>query len=188
MMIKGTNYLKRSDSKMIMKLIGGLIIIFSSGLIGILLSNKYGMRPKLLKKFRFSMQLLETEIIYGTTPLPYALQNISVKSEKPWSDFFLEISENILERKFFSMEEAWNDAIKGHLDLPCLNKTDLGLIKSIGKVIGKSDIEDQKKHFNLLYAELSHHEESAENDKKKNERMYRSLGFLLGIAIYIVLI
>ncbi len=173
---------------MIMKLLGGLMIISSSGLIGILLSNKYSMRPKILKKFRFSMQLLETEIIYGNTPLPYALHNISVKSERPWDIFLSEVSENILKRRFFSMEEAWNDAIAGHLDLPYLNKADIGLIRSIGKVIGKSDTEDQKKHFNLLYAELSHHEDAAENDKRKNERMYRSLGFLLGIAIYIVLI
>lgn len=173
---------------MLMKLIGGLIIILSSSLIGILLSNKYSIRPKILRKFRFSMQMLETEIVYGSTPLPYAFYNISVKSDKPWNGFFNEASENIIKRKFFTMEEAWNNAMEKHLNLVFLNKADVELIKSIGKIIGKSDTEDQKKHFSLLYAQLEHHEEMAEIDKKRNERMYKSLGFLLGIVIYIVLV
>lgn len=173
---------------MILKLLGGLIIIVSSGLMGILLARKYSIRPEALKKFRFSMQMLETEIIYGSTPLPYALQNISRKSEKPWNDFFYEISENIIKRKFFTMEEAWNNAMKKHLSLPFLSKADAELIKGMGKVIGRSDTEDQKKHFNLLYAELKQLEEMAEFDRRRNERMYKNLGFLLGIAIFIVLI
>lgn len=173
---------------MILKLLGGFLIIVSSGLIGVILASKYSLRPKTLKKFRFSMQILETEIIFGSTPLPYALQSISLKSESPWDAFFSEISKGIMERKFFSMEEAWNSAMKKHLDLPYLSKADTELIRSIGKVIGRSDTEDQKKHFNLLYAELRQLEEMAEFEKRRNERMYKNLGFLLGIAIFIVLI
>lgn len=173
---------------MLIKGIGGLIIIFSSGLIGVLLSNKYSMRPKVIRKLRFSLQMLETEIIYGSTPLPYALYNIGVKSDKPWENFFIAVSDNILKRRYFSMEDAWNNAIEKHLSNTFLNKLDIELIKNFGKIIGKSDTEDQKKHFKLIYAQLEHHEEMAEVERKKNERMYRSLGFLLGAALYIILV
>ncbi len=173
---------------MLIKLIGGIIIILSSTLIGILLSQKYKSRPVFLKKFRFSMQMLETEVIYGTTPLPYALYSISLKSDYPWKAFFYESYENITDRKFFTMEEAWSDAMDKHLNCGSLNKADKEIIKNIGKVIGKSDREDQKKHFLLLYAQLNQQEERAEDERRKNERMYKSLGFLLGAAIYIILI
>lgn len=173
---------------MVIKAMGGLIIIFSSGFIGMLLSNKYSMRPKIIRKLRFSLQILETEIIYGSTPLPYALSNVGAKSDKPIDAFFLEVSDNILKRRYFNMEEAWNNAMEKHLSNVFLNKLDLELIKSFGKIIGKSDTEDQKKHFKLMYAQLEHHEAMAENDKKRNERMYRSLGFLFGVALYIILV
>ena len=173
---------------MLIKGIGGLMIVSSSGLIGILLSNKYVARPKIIRKLRFSLQMLETEIMYGATPLPYALYNVGVKSDKPWEAFFKESSDNILERRYYSMEEAWNNAIDKHLNNVCLHKHDIELLRNFGKIIGKSDTEDQKKHFKLMYAQLEHHEEIAEAERKKNERMYRSLGFLLGIAIYIIII
>jgi len=173
---------------MSIKLIGGLIIILSSSLIGTLLANKYIIRTKILKTLRFSFQLLETEIIYGSTPLPYAFNNISLKIDKPWNTFFQEVSENLLMRKYFTMEEAWNSAMNNHLELSFLNKADIELIKNFGKVIGKSDTEDQKKHFLLMYAQLSRLEEEAETERKRNEKMYKSLGLLLGIAIYIILI
>lgn len=173
---------------MLIKGIGGLIIILSSGLIGMLLSNKYSMRPRIIRKLRFSLQMLETEIIYGSTPLPYALYNIGTKSEKPWKTFFIEVSDNILKRRYFSMEDAWNNALEKHLSNSFLNKLDMELIKNFGKIIGKSDTEDQKKYFKLIYAQLKHHEEMAEGEREKNERMYRSLGFLFGAALYIILV
>ncbi|MCK9216724.1 MAG: stage III sporulation protein SpoIIIAB [Firmicutes bacterium] len=173
---------------MFIKLIGGMIIILSSSLIGILLANKYIIRIKILKTFRFSIQLLETEIVFTSTPLPYAFNHISSKIDKPWNAFFHEVSENLLKRNFFTMEEAWNSAMNNHLDLPFFKKSDIELIKNFGKVLGKSDTEDQKKHFLLVYAQLDRHEEEAEIEKKKNVKMYKSLGLLLGIAIYIILI
>lgn len=173
---------------MLIKGIGGLIIIVSSGLMGMLLSNKYSMRPKIIRKLRFSLQMLETEIIYGSTPLPYAFYNIGAKSERPWGAFFIEVSDNILKRKYYNMEDAWNNSIEKHLSNSFLNKLDIELIKNFGKIVGKSDTEDQKKHFKLIYAQLEHHEEMAEEERRKNERMYRSLGFLLGTALYIILV
>ena len=86
------------------------------------------------------------------------------------------------------MEDAWNNSIEKHLSNSFLNKLDIELIKNFGKIVGKSDTEDQKKHFNLIYAQLEHHEKMAEEERKKNERMYRSLGFLLGAALYIILV
>lgn len=173
---------------MLIKFIGGLLIILSTGFIGIVLSRKYSLRPKLLNGFRFSMQLLETEIIFASTPLPYAFSNISNRADRPWNNFFKGLSNDILKRKYYSMEEAWIAATKEYLSIDCLSKTDIELIKRFGRIVGKSDLDDQKKHFQLLYAQLDYHQKIAESDRKKNVRMYKSLGILLGIAIFVVLV
>lgn len=171
-----------------LKGIGALMVIISSSLLGILISSKYSIRPKEIRKLRFSLQMLETEIVYGSTPIPYACYNVGCKSDRPWKDFFLEVSENLLERKFFSLEEAWNEAIVNILEDSCLTSGDKELLMNFGRVIGKSDTEDQKKHFKLIYAQLEYHEKMAEDEKRNNEKMYKSMGFLLGAAILIILV
>lgn len=171
-----------------LKGIGALLIITSSGLLGIMLSGKYSQRPKELRKLRFSLQMLETEIVYGSTPIPYACFNVGMKSEKPWSCFFSSVSQNLLERRFFSMEEAWNHAMHDSLSNSYLNSVDKELLKNFGRILGKSDTEDQKKHFRLIYAQLEHHEKIAEDERRNNEKMYKSMGFLLGAAILIILV
>jgi len=168
--------------------IGALLIVISSGLLGILIASKYSIRPKEIRKLRFSLQMLETEIVYGSTPIPYACYNVGCKSDNPWKSFFLDVSDNLLKRKCFSMEEAWNQAILNNLHDSCLNQTDIELLRNFGKIIGKSDTEDQKKHFKLIYAQLEHHEKMAEEERKTNEKMYKSMGFLLGAAILIILV
>ncbi|WP_372995275.1 stage III sporulation protein SpoIIIAB [Lutispora sp.] len=168
--------------------IGALLIIISSSLLGILISSKYSIRPKEIRKLRFSLQMLETEIVYGSTPVPYACYNVGCKSDNPWKSFFLAVSENLLERRFFSMEEAWNQAIVNNLCESSLSPSDKELLRNFGRIIGKSDTEDQKKHFKLIYAQLEHHEKIAEDERKNNEKMYKSMGFLLGAAILIILV
>lgn len=168
--------------------IGALLIVISSGLLGILISSKYSIRPKEIRKLRFSLQMLETEIVYGSTPIPYACYNVGCKSDNPWKGFFLAVSDNLLNRRCFSMEEAWNQSILDILQDSCLKQTDIELLRNFGRVIGKSDTEDQKKHFKLIYAQLEHHEKIAEDERKTNEKMYKSMGFLLGAAILIILV
>lgn len=170
------------------KIIGSLLIILSSGLLGIIMSRKYSIRPKELKKLRFSLQMLETEIVYGATPIPYACYNVGCKSDTPWNNFFLAVSENLLKRRFFSMEEAWDQAMHDSLSNSYMNKMDKELLESFGRVIGKSDIDDQKKLFKLFYTQLEHHEKAAEDERRNNEKMYKSMGFLLGAAILIILV
>lgn len=171
-----------------LKGIGAVLIILSSGLLGIMLSGKYSLRPKELRKLRFSLQLLETEIVYGSTPIPYACYNVGCKSDKPWSQFFHSVSRSLLERRFFSMEEAWNEGIAECLSNSYINLADKELLRNFGRIIGKSDTEDQKKHFKLIYAQLEHQEKIAEDERKNNEKMYKSMGFLVGAALLIILV
>ena len=98
------------------------------------------------------------------------------------------ISKNLMERKFYSMDEAWEQAIMYALEDSSLKDIDIELLRSFGKILGKSDIEDQKKYFKLIYTQLEQHEKMAEDEKKSNEKMYRSMGFLLGATILIILI
>lgn len=174
--------------KMLLKITGGILIITASGLMGILLSNRLSLRYKELNNLRSSMQLLETEITYGATPLPFALMNVSQKNEGLMSRFFSNIAFSLLDRSFFNINDAWSHGVEAVLRESPLNKSDMELIKGFGAAIGCSDREDQKKHFELFYIQIKHQVTAAQEEIYKSARMYRSLGFLLGITVFVIFV
>lgn len=173
---------------MLVKIIGGLLIISTSGLMGILFSNRLSIRYRELKNLRRLMQMLETEVTYGATPLPVALSNISKKAEGLISSFFVVVSESLAERSFYSVTDAWTYAADTVLSESAFQRADIDLVKGFGSILGCSGREDQKKHFELFYLQLKNQEDAALDEINKSARMYRSLGFLLGIAVFVVLI
>lgn len=173
---------------MLIKIIGGILIVSASGLIGILLSNRLSIRHMELKNLRRLMQMLETEITYGATPLPVALMNISNKTEGLICRFFSNISQSLTERSFYSVVDAWTNTADTVFVESSLKKADIEMIKSFGSVLGCSDREDQKKHFELFYLQIKHQEDAALAEINRSAKMYRSLGFLLGIAVFVILV
>lgn len=173
---------------MLLKLIGGILVIAACSMFGIAVSNRYSGRSRELKRLRTSLQLLETEIAYGSNPLPYAFSNIGAKLDGILSRFYSTASENLSNGLYRSVSDAWNDAIEKDIKNSPFNKMDIELLRSFGNILGNSDSLDQQKHFKLFYAQLKHHEELAEEERRKNEKMYKSLGFLFGLVIFILLI
>lgn len=173
---------------MFFKMLGGLLIILSSGLMGVLYANKLSFRYRELVNLRRAMQMLETEVVYGVTPLPVALSSVSNKTEGSIVSFFGNVSQSLSERSCYTVEEAWSDSADKLLLQSSMLKIDIELIKYFGNILGSSDREDQKKHFRLFYLQLAHHEDAAMEEIKKSAKMYGSLGFLLGIAVFIIMV
>lgn len=163
------------------------MVISASGLLGILFSTRLTFRQKELNNLRRALQMLETEVIYGATPLPSALRNTANKTEGLVSGFFGSVSESLTGRSFYTVKDAWSYSVDSVLTDSPFKKEDNELIKSFGGILGCSDREDQKKHFELFYLQLMHHEAAAQEEIKRSAKMYRSLGFLLGIAVFVVL-
>lgn len=172
---------------MLLKILGGIMIISASGLIGILYSGRLSSRHRELNNLRRNMQMLETEITYGATPLPAAMEYIAGRTEGLASSFFQLVANCLSDRSFYSFKDAWTYAADSVFRGTPMDWSDLELIKSLGNILGGSDREDQKKHFELFYMQLRHQEEKALEEMRKSGRMYRSLGFLLGIAVFVVL-
>lgn len=173
---------------MILKLIGGSMIIGASSMIGFAASNKYSQRPKDIRRLRASVQMLETEIIYGCTPLPLALSNVSEKLEGALKVFFARTADELLAGQSYNLEAAWDSSLNRLIKESSLNREDKELLISFGRVLGGSDREDQRKHFELFYIQLKQLEEAAEEARQKNEKMFKSLGILSGLVIFIILV
>ncbi|MFS8541749.1 MAG: stage III sporulation protein AB, partial [Tissierellales bacterium] len=69
-----------------------------------------------------------------------------------------------------------------------LKEEDIELFLSLGRLLGTSDRTDQEKNFKLILNQIEILINEAKLEKDKNEKMYKNLGILAGIAIVIILL
>lgn len=114
--------------------------------------------------------------------------NVYEKSSYPLNEFFKIISDMLYSNKVDSVYEAFEKAFIEVNEFLYINKEDKDIILSLGKTLGESDIEGQKRMFSLTLENLKKQIIEAEVSMKKNVKMYRYLGFTLGMIIIIMFI
>ncbi|KYO65826.1 stage III sporulation protein SpoIIIAB [Thermovenabulum gondwanense] len=170
------------------KIIGGLLILFSSSSIGFIVAKYYGERPKLLRQLQNALSMLETEINYSNSPLPEALRNVALRCDKDVSFLFSKTKEYINSTEGLTAAEAWEKALKAFSRTKSLNETDMEILDAFGKYLGTSDREDQINKLRLTLSQLRSQEHKAIEEKEKNERVWKYLGVMTGLLIVLLLI
>lgn len=170
-----------------LKLIGATLVLASTTLTGFHFANLLAERTKQLRALLMSLQMLETEIYYGSTPLEVAFQKLSQQEHKLIAKLFNNCSEYLQTLDGVTTYECWKkalDEMKGSL---ALKKTEIEWLYHFGQVIGSSDRDDQKKHIKLLMSHLQKQEQEAQEDQNRYEKMYKTLGVLGGLVIVILM-
>lgn len=161
-----------------------LISIFgTSSFIGILLSKKYINRVKNLKEMKVILNQFETKIKYTYDTIPEIFKELSKNANKEVSNIFLEASNKMKSKE---AGQAWKEAIESsNIEL---NKEDKNILKGLSKLLGKTNLEGQISEIELTNTFLDKQIEIAEKEKTKNEKLYKTLGICVGLAIVIILI
>lgn len=163
-----------------------LFIIFGiSTSIGMLLSRKSVNRVIELKELKKSLNMIENKMKFTYEPLGEIFQDVSKNTEGNISDIYKNASE-ILKRE--NTKEAWNQAIKLNEDKLNIDNEDKNIILNLGKMLGVTDLEGQVSELELTSNFIDVQIVKAEDERKKNEKLYRSLGSIIGLAIVIILI
>ncbi|MCK9267184.1 MAG: sporulation protein, partial [Alkaliphilus sp.] len=87
-----------------------------------------------------------------------------------------------------TFDEIWYSAVTQEAGHTCLNGEDIDLLLSLGKNLGISNCEDQMKHIRLIREEFKRHYELALIEQNKNTKLFKNLGFLLGMTIVIIVL
>ncbi|MBO5349523.1 MAG: stage III sporulation protein AB [Clostridia bacterium] len=152
-------------------------------MIGVKISNKYAERANNLKQIKKALNIFEAKITYTYEPIP---------------DVFLEISKKIkgdVGKLFFDASRQMQLDFAGEAWEKCINNSNLALLeddkeslKSLGKLLGNTDIEGQISQLRLVNTFLDSQIEEATESRNKNEKMYKKLGIIVGLAVVIVLV
>lgn len=171
-----------------LKVLGSIIVIGASGVMGFIYSNLYKERVKQIRDMQYSLNILETEIIYSSSPLSEAMEFTADKSSNGIKNVFKKMSSMLNQKTKHSVYEAFKDACASSKDEIYLGKEEMDVLESFMKSLGGSDMEGQKKNFNITIKKLEEIEKKAEVIRTKNERLYRYLGICIGVLLVIILI
>lgn len=169
------------------KIIYSITIVCCSTIVGFIFANVFIERVKLLGSVISTLQMLETEIVYGSTPLPILLKKVSAKSRRGVSNILLSVSNLLTQNEGYTFEELWSQTVISETKGSSFSKGDIELLLSIGNNLGVSNCEDQIKHIRLIQQEFNRNYEFALNEQSKNVKLFRNLGFLTGLALVIIL-
>lgn len=171
-----------------LKLLGSAAVVFSCTLIGMTVASSYRRRPGEIRALQNALQMLETEVSYGATPLPDALSYVAERSDSRVALLFNLASQELMTMRGITAREAWETALKEYYPKSALNRSDRAILQELGNSLGISDREDQVKHLILAKEQLKLEQAKAEEDSLKNTKVYNYLGFLGGLTIVLVLI
>ena len=161
-----------------------LFLIFVASLkAGKVISRKYSSRVTELKDMKNGLNMFLTKIRFTYESVPESFSEIGNNINGKIGEIFKNASNSMKE---MPAGEAWEKAIEEKET--SFTDEDKNIIKNLGRMLGKTDLEGQVSEVKLVQNFLDTQIELAEKEKQKNEKLYKTLGGVIGLAIVIILV
>lgn len=160
-----------------------LIAIFGlSTAIGMTISKTYENRVIELKEFKNILNMMKTKIKFTYEPLAEIFKQIANNNETNVEKIFGQMANQIT---YFQTREVWENCIQ-ESDIS-INQEDKDILKKLGKLLGQTDVDGQISEIEVTENFLNMQIDKAEDEKKKNQKMYKTLGITIGLIFVIIL-
>ena len=160
-----------------------LIVIFGlSTAIGLAIAKTYENRVFELKEFKAILNSLKTKIKFTYEPLAEIFKQIANKNETNVEKIFGQMSNQII---YCQTRDVWENCIQ-EADIS-INQEDKDILKKLGKLLGQTDVEGQVSEIEVTENFLNMQIDKAEEEKKKNQKIYKTLGVTIGLIFVIIL-
>ena len=166
----------------ILKYIMLFLILIACSILGRILSSKYKKRLKELEEMKTALNMFKTKINFTYDTIPEIFGEISEKIKGNVGLIFKDAKSKMKEN---TADLAWEDALEksdGYLD-----KEDIYTLKTLSKLLGKTDVEGQISQIDITQKFLENQINEAIIEKQKNEKLYQKLGITIGLVIAIIL-
>lgn len=168
------------------KMIGAILIIFATTWTGFEAAKQLTERPRQLRVLKTALQSLEAEIMYGHTPLHEAARRLAAQLPSPLDEFFSLFASKLTETETI-VRDAWEESLKAVWGKTALKKNEFEIMKQFGETLGRHDRISQQKQILLTLTHLEREESEAREKQLKYEKMVKSIGFLSGLLLTILL-
>jgi len=167
--------------------IGAVVIVVSCAALGFYFAAQEKFRVQDLQEFKKALMILSSEIEHMRTPLPMACANIAKRTKDSTSAMFNEFSELLSQQAGETAYQLWLQAIATQKKHFYLAHEDWDIVEGFGKTLGYLDKQMQQSAITCATEYIDEKTTSLQVQSDKNSRMYRSLGFIGGLLMVVVL-
>ena len=159
------------------------LVFLSATLIGKYISQKYKFRLDELEEMKNALNIFKSKIKFTYEPLAEIFNQISQEKSSKIEEIFENMTYKLA---FENIKYSWMDAIQ-EADIS-ITQEDKDILKELGKVLGQTDADSQVNEIEVTESFLNMQIEKAEEARKKNQKMYKTLGVVVGLVFVIILI
>lgn len=157
-----------------------ILVLLICVYLGIQKAKVYEKRYKELQYFQSALNMFKSKLEFTYEPINNIFSDISKIIYNGSSNIFL----NTIENKE-NLNLAWMNSVENNNQF---NNEDKDIIKTFGKLLGKTDIKGQVSEIELMQNLIEKQISNAELEKNKNVKLYKTMGIISGLGICIILI
>lgn len=169
------------------KLMGAAMVITAATGLGLWKADFYVERARELRQLITALQMLETEIFYGATPLPEAFCRLGDRIPGKIGSMLRETGLGLSRGDGKTAGQIFQEQIRNWNPRLHLRPQDQEILFALAHTLGHSDRSDQIKHIRLACARLAAEEATARDERERLGKMWRYLGVLTGLAAVIIM-
>lgn len=166
---------------MIIRIIGGLIIILACSYVGFEISKELRGRVKALDNWARALLQIENYICYTKMPLAEIYERLA-NQKNASGEFFNNLLKYDLQ--IIDTKDSWNIEIE---QLRYLTKEDKCILSQLAENLGKSDTDTQIQTIALAQKNIEQNLLCARENEKRDAKMYKTISFFAGVGIAILL-
>lgn len=168
---------------LVLKLLIALAIVTVCTALGVIKSKRYESREYIIREAIMLFEGIKNEIQYTLTPIPNAIEAVRQNMITPLKEVMGAVSFELLQYNV-SNEKIINELST----LSELTPYDIQTISSGIVSLGKTDVDGQMGVINIATATLENQLQDSIEAKKKNSKLYKTVGLATGLMIAIVFI
>jgi stage III sporulation protein AB len=168
-----------------MKWIGAVFLFAATSFWGFSKAERLIRQCAAVNELRYGLEMLETEILYGQTPLAPALSRAGAALTlcRP---LFMGVSGRLDQNRSAPVAEIWENEIGRLLAQGILGPETADSLICFGQGLGDSDRPSQQRLFALVKGQLGMYEEKLQAVRRQNEKMWKFMGMGIGCALIIL--
>ena len=172
---------------MMLKVTGGLLILFGCAGIGGYVVMKNSMRIRLLRELERALFYIYGEIEYAASDMVEIMERLSFRGGA-LGEFFLNMKGRILSHQGLRLCDYWAEEMKGIQGIESLKESDVEFIRQIGENLGNMDRMTQLRTLENFQSRLSGMIQLAEKEYHGKAKISMVIGITGGIFLVILLL
>jgi stage III sporulation protein AB len=171
-----------------LKLMGAIVVLLVSSLIGFQLAARCTGRPEQIRQIISCLGSLKSYITYAYVPLHEALIQCTNGIYGPVAQLFHSTAKRLDENGTLSPQEAIDSVLHDMHGQLLLDKAELEILGILGANLGIMNRVEQGNYLTMIIEQLERVEVEAARLRDLNSKMYRYLGICGGLTIVILLV